>query len=68
MRYYVQDFGPTTKIVKDHKGELPEQEFDNTEDANALCDFLNTQHIEKLNANKKYNNLKYRIKKVMEAF
>ena len=53
MRYYVQDFGPTTKIVKDHEEQLPEQTFDNMEEANALCDFLNLQHIEKLNANKK---------------
>lgn len=68
MRYYIQDFGPTTKIVKDHEGQLPEQTFDNMEEANALCDFLNLQHIEKLDANKKHNNLKYKIQKVMETF
>lgn len=68
MRYYIHDFGPTTKIVKDHEEQLPEQTFDNMEEAEELCDFLNLQHIEKLNANKKYNNLKYKIQKIMEAF
>lgn len=68
MRYYVQDFGPTTKIVKDHQGELPDQTYDNMKEANELCDFLNIQDMEKHDAKRKYNNLKYRINKVMEAF
>lgn len=67
MRYYVQDFGPTTKIVKDYEEEMPEQSFDNMDEANALCDFLNLQQIEKLDAKRRYNNLKYKMQKVLEV-
>jgi hypothetical protein len=68
MRFYVKNFAPDTKIVEDHEGQLNPVIFDNQEDANNLCEFLNMQEMEAIDARTKYKNLKYRLQKVIETF
>ena len=68
MRFYVQDFGDDIKLVHDSNEEMKTQQFDNCEEAQEFCDFLNLQEIRKIEADRRYNNLKYKLQKIIEVF
>ena len=67
MRYYIDRDGAFPTLI-DREGELEEIVFNEQwMDFYALCDYLNAQEMEKLKYKKKYNNLKFRIKKIAET-
>lgn len=63
MRYYID---LKTNILIDREGELSDIHLDDKVDFYELCNHLNTKEIEKLEYKKKYNNLRFKVRKLSE--
>lgn len=64
MRYYI-DLSSNRLI--DSEGELSDIHLDDTVDFDELCNHLNAKEIEKLEYKKKYNNLRFKVRKLSES-
>lgn len=64
MRYYIDL--PRKKLV-DSEGELSSIHLDDAVDFHELCNHLNAKEIEKLEYKKKYNNLRFKVRKLSES-
>ena len=68
MRYYITKNEYNNPILIDKEGELEDIELNyKWFDCDKLCDHLNKQEQEKLEQRRKYNNLKFKIKKIAET-
>lgn len=64
MRYYID---LETQRLIDKEGELSDIHFDDSIDFHELCSHLNAKETEKIEYKRKYNNLKFRVKKLTES-
>ena len=64
MRYYID---LEQMILIDNEGELADINLDDKVDFYQLCEYLNAKELETLQYKKKYNNLKFKIKKIAET-
>lgn len=64
MRYYI-DLSSSRLI--DSEGELSDIHLDDAVDFDELCNHLNAKEIEKLEYKKKYNNLRFKVRKLSES-
>lgn len=64
MRYYIDL--KTNRLI-DGEGELSDIHLDDAVDFNELCNHLNAKEIEKLEYKRKYNNLRFKVRKLSES-